>query len=73
MKPHSFTMLKARALDPICTASTLGLYLKGRGVEQEIEDARKFWQFEHRLIPSLTQAGAAVVEVRNLVALDKGA
>ena len=58
---------------PICTASTLGLYLKGRGVEQEIEDARKFWQFEHRLIPSLTQAGAAVVEVRNLVALDKGA
>ena len=58
---------------PICTASTLGLYLKGRGVEQEIVDARKFWQFEHRLIPSMTQAGAAVVEVRNLVALDKGA
>ena len=58
---------------PICTASTLGLYLKGRGVEQEIVDARKFWQFEHRLIPSMTQAGAVVVEVRNLVALDKGA
>ncbi len=58
---------------PLWTESTLGLFLKGRSVDQEILDARQHWQFEHRLIPSMTQAGAAVVEVRNLVVLDKGA
>ena len=58
---------------PLCTASSLGLFLKGRGVEQEVVDAQEHWQFEHRLVPSLTQAGAAVVEVRHLLALDKGA
>lgn len=51
---------------PISSASTLGLFLKGRGVEQELEDARRTWQFEHRLIPSLTQEGAFVVEVKHL-------
>lgn len=51
---------------PISSASTLGLFLKGRGVEQELEDARRQWRFEHRLVPSLTQEGAYIVEVRHL-------
>jgi 16S rRNA (guanine527-N7)-methyltransferase len=51
---------------PLCTASTLGLFLKGRGVETELVAARRRWRFEHRLIPSRTQAGAHVVAVWNL-------
>lgn len=51
---------------PVCTASTLGLFLKGRGVEQELADARRTWRFEHRLVPSMTQEGAFVVHVRHL-------
>lgn len=51
---------------PICTASSLCLFLKGRGVEQELADAHRAWRFEHRLVPSLTQDGAYVVEVRHL-------
>jgi 16S rRNA (guanine527-N7)-methyltransferase len=60
---------------PLCKASpagsTVGLFLKGRGVEQEIADARLKWRFAHRLVPSLTQVGAFVVEVRDLCPAQK--
>ena len=69
-------VVTARALAPlerlfglcaqICTASTLGLFLKGRGVERELADARRTWRFEYRLVPSMTQEGAFVVQVRQL-------
>lgn len=52
--------------EPMCSSSTVGLFLKGRGVEAELEEARRRWRFEHRLIPSVTQQGAFVVEVRHL-------
>jgi 16S rRNA (guanine527-N7)-methyltransferase len=52
---------------PFCSASTTCLFLKGRGVEQELADAGRNWRFHHRLAPSITQAGAYVVEVRHLL------
>lgn len=51
---------------PFCSASTVGLFLKGKGVEQELAEAGCHWRFQHRLIPSVTQDGAFVVEVRHL-------
>lgn len=51
---------------PFCAASSVGLFLKGRGVEQELVDARRHWRFESWSHPSLTQSGASVVEVRHL-------
>jgi 16S rRNA (guanine527-N7)-methyltransferase len=54
---------------PLCTPSSVCLFLKGRGVEQELTDAHCGWRFEHRLIPSLTQTGAYIVEVRQLAAI----
>jgi 16S rRNA (guanine527-N7)-methyltransferase len=71
-------LITARALAPLerlfalsaslSSPSTFGLFLKGKGVEQELHDARLRWQFEHHLEPSLTQEGSAIVVVRNLKA-----
>jgi 16S rRNA (guanine527-N7)-methyltransferase len=51
---------------PLCNASSVCLFLKGRSVEPELADAARQWQFMHRLVPSMTQAGASIVEVKQL-------
>ena len=53
---------------PLFGDATVGFFLKGRGVEQELTDAGHKWRFEHRLVPSVTQEGAYVVAVRHLQA-----
>lgn len=40
-----------------------GLFPKGQTVHKEVETATRSWRFEHRLHPSLTDPGAAIVEV----------
>jgi 16S rRNA (guanine527-N7)-methyltransferase len=46
---------------------TIGLFLKGRDASQEIEEARKHWQFEVETVSSRTGGDGAVVEVRTLI------
>ncbi len=45
---------------------TVGLFLKGRGVRAELDAAAADWDFAAEVVPSLTEAGAAVVIVRQL-------
>jgi 16S rRNA (guanine527-N7)-methyltransferase len=51
---------------PYFSPSTLGLFLKGRDVAAEIEEAARNWQFTAELIPSITDRDARVVLLKAL-------
>jgi 16S rRNA (guanine527-N7)-methyltransferase len=51
---------------PLFGPETVGLFLKGRGAEREIEEARAGWRFEVRLVASVTEASGRVVVIRHL-------
>lgn len=51
---------------PYFASTTVGLFLKGRGVEAEIAEANAAWSFDHQLIPSVTAVDGRVVVVRGL-------
>jgi 16S rRNA (guanine527-N7)-methyltransferase len=57
---------------PFFAAATVGLFLKGRGVQREIEEARAGWRFDVELVPSLTEADGHVAVVRELIAKTEG-
>jgi 16S rRNA (guanine527-N7)-methyltransferase len=48
--------------------NTLGLFLKGREANQEIEEAGRHWRFELRCLASRTNGDGRIVEIRKLVA-----
>lgn len=49
---------------PFFGPDTLGLFPKGRGVDVEIEAARRTWDFDVELEPSLTDSDARIALVR---------
>jgi 16S rRNA (guanine527-N7)-methyltransferase len=51
---------------PLFDDTTVGLFLKGRDTEREIQEAELNWQFDCRTTPSRTEPDAFVVEVRHL-------
>jgi 16S rRNA (guanine527-N7)-methyltransferase len=51
---------------PAFSAHTVGLFLKGRDAEAEVDAARARWTFESTLQPSLSDAGGRIVLVRAL-------
>jgi 16S rRNA (guanine527-N7)-methyltransferase len=57
---------------PLFAAGTVGLFLKGRDVPREIEEARAGWRFDVELVPSLTEADGHVAVVRELAAKTEG-
>jgi 16S rRNA (guanine527-N7)-methyltransferase len=57
---------------PLFAAGTVGLFLKGRDVQREIEEARAGWRFDVELVPSLTEADGHVAVVRELAAKTEG-
>jgi 16S rRNA (guanine527-N7)-methyltransferase len=57
---------------PAFSAHTIGLFLKGRDAENEVDAARERWTFESSLHPSLTDAGGRIVVVRALQAKMEG-
>jgi 16S rRNA (guanine527-N7)-methyltransferase len=52
---------------PFFRPETTGLFLKGRGVEAEVEAAKQNFAFDAQLQPSLTDAEAKIVVLRGLV------
>ncbi|MDX2205475.1 MAG: 16S rRNA (guanine(527)-N(7))-methyltransferase RsmG [Hyphomicrobiaceae bacterium] len=54
---------------PLFGTATVGLFLKGQGVDAEIAEARKAWSFEARLVASLTEPQGRIVVIRKLAAL----
>lgn len=53
---------------PAFSPQTMGLFLKGREAEAEVDAARERWAFECTLQPSLSDAGGRIVIVRALQA-----
>jgi 16S rRNA (guanine527-N7)-methyltransferase len=51
---------------PFFGPRTRGLFLKGRETEDELEAARREWDFTARLHPSLTSLSSRIVEVTGL-------
>jgi 16S rRNA (guanine527-N7)-methyltransferase len=81
-KVHAVDVVTARALAPVSrllrfaapffAAGTVGLFLKGRGVQREIEEARAGWRFDVELVPSLTEADGHIAVVRELAPKTEG-
>jgi len=57
---------------PFFSGPTIGLFLKGREAEAEVEAARKLWNFEPELHPSLTDASGRIIVIRALNAKSEG-
>jgi 16S rRNA (guanine527-N7)-methyltransferase len=57
---------------PYFSNSTLGLFLKGREVAAEIEEAARSWHFDFELKPSMTDEDARVVLLKALKSKTEG-
>lgn len=51
---------------PFCSGDSQCLFLKGEGVGQEIEQARKIWDFEVDIFSSKTSCQGAVIRVKHI-------
>ncbi|HVH03672.1 MAG TPA: 16S rRNA (guanine(527)-N(7))-methyltransferase RsmG, partial [Amaricoccus sp.] len=66
-------VVSARALAPLSELLSaaeihrrpggLGLFPKGETVHKEIAEASVRWRFDHKLVPSLTNPRAAILEI----------
>jgi len=57
---------------PYFSGPTVGLFLKGREAETEVQAAERLWEFEAELHQSLTDASGKVVVIRALNAKTEG-
>jgi len=51
---------------PFFNAGTLGLFLKGRDVQAELDAARATWRFQSELVPSRTDPSGQIAVIRQL-------
>lgn len=56
---------------PLFEPETIGLFLKGQGLEDELTSARKGWIFEETVIPSLSDPSGSVLQLRGLHGADR--
>jgi len=69
-------VVSARAVAPLAKligymhhhgkSPTVGLFPKGRTVESELTEARKYWTFEVQKTPSTTDSGGVIVQIRDI-------
>lgn len=74
--PRGVEIVTARACAPLSrllgyawpafTAGARGAFLKGRGVEEELTDARRTWRFRAQLAPSLSDPSGRIVRIESL-------
>lgn len=72
----SYDLITARALanlnqlliyaKPLSHDNTVFLFLKGAGVDHEISEAQKFWDFNLEIFPSLTHSEGKIIRIQNL-------
>lgn len=51
---------------PLMKKRSVGLFLKGKGVEREIQEAQKKWEFDLEIYPSLTDSTGRIVMIKHL-------
>lgn len=56
---------------PLFGPESRGLFLKGRGAEREVAEARARWRFEAELVASRTEKEARIVDVRGIAPLNE--
>ncbi len=74
IKNQQFDFIVCRAFAPLIKLldysrfftkkNTSLLFLKGRGVKKEIEDAKKYFSFEHSLYPSKSKGNGFVLKIK---------
>jgi 16S rRNA (guanine527-N7)-methyltransferase len=74
--PHGLSVITARACAPLprllgytahlFRAGTRGVFLKGRGVESELTDARRTWTFQSTLTQSRSDPSGRILTVERL-------
>lgn len=57
-------------VEPIFAPTTQGLFLKGRGAEAEVAEARRVWHFVADFLPSMTDPDGRIVSIRQLGSLE---
>jgi 16S rRNA (guanine527-N7)-methyltransferase len=57
---------------PFFSPRTVAVLPKGKDAEAEVEEARKTWDFDCSLVPSLTDPDARIAVIRNLHARTEG-
>ena len=50
---------------PFMKEDTIGLFLKGKNVEKEIQEAQKKWEFDLEIFPSLTDSKARILKIKH--------
>lgn len=78
LMPETYDLISARAFAPLPRLFayanpfwgqwTLGLFLKGRGFEKELTEARKYWTFDVESIASRSDPDGVVLKITNLAA-----
>ena len=75
-RPGGLDVVAARACAPMprllefasphLAQGAIGLFLKGRGVEAELTEARQSWKFEAELLPSVSDPSGRIVRIERL-------
>jgi 16S rRNA (guanine527-N7)-methyltransferase len=81
-KVSQVDVITARALAPLgrllslsapyFAPNSVGLFLKGRDIQGEIDDAKAGWRFDITLVDSVTDAEGRIAVVRNVAAKTEG-
>lgn len=51
---------------PLMQENSMGLFLKGKEFEKEIEEAQKIWDFDLEIYPSLTDSTGRILKIKHL-------
>lgn len=78
LEARAYDLISARAFAPLprlfghayrhWSADTVGLFLKGQGVDEELTNASKSWIYDVELIPSRSDSQGSLLRVRDLSA-----
>lgn len=80
IKQENFDIIVSRALSNLNTLlgfskklsskNTRLIFLKGKKIYEEIEEAKKYWQFDYKLFNSITSDEGKIIEINNFKKLD---
>lgn len=56
----------------LSTENTVWVLPKGKKAMDELEEARRFWQFDYSTVKSVTDSGASIVRVSNVRSISRG-
>lgn len=56
---------------PLMQGNSVGLFLKGEGVEKEISEAQKIWKFDLEIYQSLTDSTGRILKITHLKKSDQ--